>query len=285
MKTHMVGPSTEESTKLAFGPDSLLWKHAADRRLFLLLPTTGLMLNMLPGVSAAIMEQSVFWDEPLQRTLRSVPPIVDSIYDREWAHTIRDYHRDLKGVDHHGNRFHALNPELYFASHAIFTYSFMSAVDRFVEPLDDDAKRRFYEDCKIWYLQYGVSAREMPETWEDFQAYWADLCRNGLEATPAARRLVNHVLAKPAATPPPHVPRLVWLAIRPFAGAGIRFITVGALPPEVRETLGLSWTSADRAQYAAMMTAARRVGPLLPPRIRDSARARRTRARAERVAG
>ena len=261
-------------------PNGLLWTYAADRRLYLIVPATGLMLAMQPGVSAALMEQSVFFDEPLQRTMRSIAPIVDTIYNQEMAHTVRDYHRDLKGVDHHGDRFHALSPDLYFATHAVFTYSFMTFVDRFVMPLDDAAKERFYLDCKTWYLNYGVSARHMPETWAGFQDYWEDLCLHGLEDTPTARRIVNHIIGTPAKTPPGKMPRPLWILLRPLAGDGLRILATGSLPPEVRRTLGMRWSRTDQAAYNALAAASRRLGAITPAPVRESSRGRRTREQA-----
>jgi uncharacterized protein (DUF2236 family) len=266
--------------KADLSPDSMLWRYGADRRILLFAPANGLMLNMLPGVSAAIMEQSVFWDEPIQRTLRSVPQIVNTIYDQECAHRVRDYHRDLKGVDHHGERFHALSPELYFASHAIFTYIVMTFVDTFVEPLDDAQRAALYDECRTWYLRYGVSARAMPESWAEFETYWAELCCDGLQVTPSAQRLLEHVLVSPAVTPPPYVPRSVWRVLRPIAGDNLRVLTTGPLPEPVRQTLGLPWSTTDRLRYAALVGMLRVVWPVLPGPIREITVARGSKRRA-----
>lgn len=86
------------------GPDSLLWQYAGDSRMYLVAPMTGLVLNMLPGVSAGIEQHSQFFSEPWERTMRSIPQIFETVYDQEMAEKVRDYHHHVKGTDHHGER-------------------------------------------------------------------------------------------------------------------------------------------------------------------------------------
>ncbi|UFS95820.1 oxygenase MpaB family protein [Nocardia huaxiensis] len=87
------------------GPGSLTWKFFGDHRAKLFLGRSGTLQNMHPAVGAALQQHSNFFDDPWDRLLRSLPKIEDSVYDPPEsgaAARVRDYHRDIKGVDHHG---------------------------------------------------------------------------------------------------------------------------------------------------------------------------------------
>lgn len=264
------------------GPDSLLWRYGGDRRIYLLGPLTGLMLNMQPEVSAAIMdpELSVFFDEPWERTMRSITQIVEGVYDQDMATRIRDYHREIKGHDHHGRRFHALDPELYFASHAIFVYTVITHAELFAgsRPLTVEEKEAFYDECKTWYRSYGVSDRAMPDTWDEFVVYFEELCRN-LEATPSARRIVDGLFANGRRLRPHGVPSAVWWLVGPVVADHARLLAAGSMPPEVRQTIGLSHGRVDQIRYRALIGAINRVWPLLPERLREVPVAREAKRR------
>lgn len=259
---------------LELGPDALLWQHAGHRSIYLMAPAAGVLQNMLPGVSTAIMEQSVFFEEPLERTMRSVSKIVQTIYDPQMAHTVRDYHRDLKGIDYHGQRFHALSPELYFAAHAVFTYTVMTAIDTFITPLDDIGRERLYGECKAWYRQYDVSQRCMPETWSDFEAYWDDLCRDHFESTPSVRRIIDELFAHPQRFRPRGTHPMAWRVMGPLVYSHSRLLTVALVPPIVREKLGLEYSRLDRFRFQAIVLAVRAASKM-PDQATHTAASRR----------
>ncbi len=57
------------------------------------------------------------------------------------------------------------------------------------------------------------------------------------------------------------------------AGGGVRLLTVGTLPPEAREILGLRWTRTDELAVRAIGEAARRTWPFVLHRFRYHPRA------------
>ena len=275
----MTNPTADLATAVptpdSLGPDTMLWQMSGDSRMYLVAPMTGLMLNMLPGVSAGIEQHSRFFSEPWARTMRSIPQIFATVYDPQMAHTVRDYHRDIKGSDHHGRRYHALSPELYFAAHAIFTYTAMTMIDVFDHRLSEAEKHGLYEDCKVWYGQYGISDRAMPADWDAFCVYWDNLCTNVLEATPVARRIVEDIFSKPSSLKIPRLPRPVYRLVGPLITDQAMLVATALAPPAVRETLNLRYTRLDQARFAVEAAAIRRAWPLLPPQLRQSAGVRR----------
>src|SRR5919109_4607195 len=67
--------SARSAAAAPLGPDSLLWRYAADLRSLLPGAAAGLMQLMHPGIGAAVAEHSAFFDAPFDRIYRSVPQI------------------------------------------------------------------------------------------------------------------------------------------------------------------------------------------------------------------
>lgn len=268
-------PADREPAIPEISPDSLLWRHAGDWRIYLMVPTTSLMLNMLPGVSAGIEQHSVAFEDPVGRFARSVPQIMATIYDPEMPGRVRDYHRHVKGVDADGARYHALSPELYYASHAIFTFTMMRTIDVFDHRLSDEEKTALYEDSKTWYRRYGISDRAMPETWPDFQDYWRHLTTDVMQPTSMARYLAD-TFDNPIGLKPGPMPAPVWrLFSSPLAHEG-RLLTRALMPATTREVLGWRLRDRDRAEFGALATMIRTAWPRLPYALQQSPAARAT---------
>jgi uncharacterized protein (DUF2236 family) len=264
--------SASEPTRL--GPESLLWESAGDWRIYLMAPGTTLLQNMLPGVSAGIEQHSVAFQEPWDRIMRSIPQIQQSVFDPQMAERVRNYHVNIKGVDAHGHRYHALSPELYFAAHAVFTYTAIAVIDLFDHRLTDSEKAAYYEDCKAWYRTYGVSDREMPQTWSEFEAYWDRLTAEEMENSAVAAFLTN-AYVHPMMYKPPQMPAIVWQLLGPVIASHARLLAAATIPPVCREHVGLRYNRADRVRFAAIAATVRAIWPQLPKRARITPHARR----------
>ena len=90
--------SAVESAR-AIGPGSLLYESYGDRLGYLCASTTGLLQLMYPSLGRGVEQHSAFYDEPMDRLLRSVPQIMSIIFDGdlrpEQAHQVRDFHREI----------------------------------------------------------------------------------------------------------------------------------------------------------------------------------------------
>lgn len=130
---------------------------------------------MHPKLGAAVEEHSDFFTERWQRLFRSLYPIGGVVFDGERAHEtaleVRGYHRDIKGVDAQGRRYHALDPDVFYWAHATFFVGTIRTAEHFCGGITEDDKRTLFEEHKTWYRQYGMSMRPVPDTWEDFQSY------------------------------------------------------------------------------------------------------------------
>ncbi|MGN2635363.1 oxygenase MpaB family protein [Nocardia takedensis] len=284
MTTTLADTETEPVT---LGPDSLLWKYFGDWRTMLMAPAAGIMQLMLPGLGAGVTQHSDFFNEPWERIFRSIPQIAGTVYDGPeavaTAAAVRDYHRDIKGIDADGNRYHALDPEVYYWAHATFIWAAMMMADIFDHRLSDAEKQRMYDESKQWYRLYGVSERPMPEDWYAFRAYFDRMCAQRLVVTESAEWVVRQ-LDRPAEMRLPYVPEVVWKLFGTAFMHQYRLIAAGTMPPVIRERLGLPWGPWERRQFKLRVAVVRRVWPLLPERVRYQPRALAGIAR-ERAAG
>jgi uncharacterized protein (DUF2236 family) len=268
----IVARENREASMVGLGPDSMLWRGAGDWRIYLMAPGTALLQNMLPGVSAGIEQHSTAFREPWARIMRSIPQIQQGVFDPDMARRIRDYHRDVKGVDGYGRRYHALSPELYTAAHAVFTYTAITVVDLFDHELTDAEKADYYTDCVAWYRSYGVSDHLVPRTWPGFQEYWAKLTTDGMENTPVAAFLTD-AYAHPMTYKPPRMSGPAWRILGPIVGSQVRLLAAATIPATCRARVGLSLTRTDRIRFAALAATVRAAWSRLPERARITPRA------------
>ncbi|HET6287376.1 MAG TPA: oxygenase MpaB family protein [Amycolatopsis sp.] len=268
------------------GPDSLTWRYFGDWRGLLIALWAGSMQNMHPGLGAGVEEHSRFFEERWQRLFRSLYPIGGVIYDgpraRQTALEVRGYHDRIKGVDEHGRRYHALDPDTFYWAHSTFFVSAILIADNFCGGIGEAEKRKLFDEHVQWYEMYGMSMRPVPESWEDFQLYWKRMCEDVLEDNKAARDVLEiQDIAKPHLLP--WLPDFAWSLVRGQVARNLVWLTIGLYDPPIRERLGYTWTERDERRH-------RRVGKLinaaftLVPRDRryhPRARAGRRRERGE----
>lgn len=265
------------------GPGSLLWRYAGDWRSILDGTAIGILQLMLPPLGTAVAEQSGFFEDPFGRIFRSIPQIWATVLapdgdDR--AHRIRDLHRGISG-EVGGRRFHALEPETFWWAHATFTHLILGSVEHYHPPgeLDDEGREQLYAETVAWYARYGVSMRPVPPDLAAFRSTFERFCAERLEMTaPARRSLEIAAIEEPQVLPvlPAPVVRLT----RPLLRQQGRGLTVGDLPPVVRERFGLEWTERDERRLARSRRLVRLGFQALPERVN-----RATFAHALRVTG
>jgi len=253
------------------GPGSLLWSIAGDPRGLLPGSAAGIMQLMLPGLGAGVTDHSNFFDDPFDRIFRSIPLIWGSIFATDDAEgdergrTIRDFHPEIKGTDHHGNRYHALDPDVFWWAHATFTWEFFRARELYIaRPLRRAEQVQLYAESVTWYRRYGVSDRVVPPTLDDFWARFDDICRHELELTPAVRWVLDPSTNPGARAEEVRLPGL----LAPLSGLAnhvgsevLRILVYGAMPDIVRRRFDFAWSNRDRVAFAGLCAALQATGP------------------------
>lgn len=260
----------------SLGPDSLTWRHFGDLRSALLILRTGTLQAMHPAIGAALVEHSDVFENPWNRLLRSVPPILGVVYGPEPDQTgaaVRDYHRHVKGRDTQGRDYRALAPDTYYWAHATFFESQLATAEFFGRPLTLEEKRRLYAESADWYALYGVTSRPAPPDFAAFEDYWRETVESVLEATEPA--LWGFASADSWPAPFRRLGGPQWFLLRRPVGSTLTWIARGTLGPVVRERLGLSWSSTDERVLRAFAWLVRILWWLLPGNLGMASAARK----------
>lgn len=255
-----------------FAPGSLLWDGMGDARLMFVLGGALIMQVMHPAIGAAVGEQSVYKTDPWGRLTRSITSLQTWVYGGagaiEEGRRLREMHKDISGVDHQGRKYHALSAEPYAWVHLTAFERAVTMARYFGEPYTPEEERLVYAEI----LQLGrilqVPERMFPPTVEDYWRYFADMVDHTLEDHPTAHDVLE--VAR-SVGPPPFVPgplRRAWRPLGLTSGRVNVFVTVGTLPPAVRDKLGLSWTARDERRLRRLGRAVAAITPRLPERVR-----------------
>jgi uncharacterized protein (DUF2236 family) len=195
------------------------------------------------------------WDR-LWGTLDAVLSVVFGDEERveSVGRRIGELHRGVTGE--RGERaYRALDHELLAWVHGTLVDSAIVTWERFVGPLTPVVRSRYYEEMKAFATLFSLPSEALPSDVGAFGRWFAETL-SGLEVTDEARRLAADVLRPPA---PP--------ILRP-ALALHRLVTVGLLPPGVREGFRLRWSPAHERAYGLATGAIHDSLPLLPAGVR-----------------
>jgi uncharacterized protein (DUF2236 family) len=233
------------------GPDSLSWRYAGDLRAALLLPRAALLEAMHPVVGAGLADFSSFMADPWGRGTRTRESMITSVYGgpaaiRETAR-LRALHHKFNGTDAQGRRYSALDPEAYAWVWATVYQAVADSRRYFGRPLSPEAQARLYAEWRQSGRLLGLRDRDMPTGLSALDEFSRRIVVERLEKTPYSRDLVRFLRGGRTMPPPPgwFLPELAWAPGRRTIGRLLSTITLGTLPPEAREILGVRWTARD----------------------------------------
>ncbi|WP_256962139.1 oxygenase MpaB family protein [Streptomyces sp. NRRL B-24572] len=263
----------------------VLWSVAGDVRALLMLPAALTLQVAHPAIGAGVDDHSVFRTDPWGRGERSLRSLQLWIYGGEEAaregRRLRELHKTIQGTDAHGRRYHALTPAYYSWVHATGFPVYRHGLGLLARPLTGAQERQLYAEWLQVGRILGIHDRDMPQTIEEFWPYYRKVLAEEIEATTVVRELLDTELPLPAPDRGP-LPlrlalRLLWPVLRrPFLRVRA-FLTVGLMPPDAREAIGLEWTDAQERALRRFARIVRAVVPVLPERLRYLPLARRAR--------
>jgi uncharacterized protein (DUF2236 family) len=136
------------------GPDSLAWRIYKNP---IALGVGGVCAVLLEfadeRIRSGVWDHSVFAQDPIGRSERTGMAALVGVYGPQSAarHVIggvNRMHEHVAGTTPDGEPYRALDPELLAWVSATAGYGFLTAYDRFVQPLDAEAKARFFTEGK-----------------------------------------------------------------------------------------------------------------------------------------
>jgi uncharacterized protein (DUF2236 family) len=266
-------PSAEEAASLVPLPGSITWRRAGDARLFLGAGYALLLQVAHPTVGAGVREHSNFRQDPWGRLLRTLDFTNVMVYGGprqacEMGRWVREMHKQIKGVDSAGRRYHALEPEAYAWVHATLAEAIVSGHARFGRPLRPAEVARLWTEWRALGRLLGVRSGDLPEDWAGFRRYFDAMVSERLEDTESVHDVLD-TLGRPVRPPVPYLGDGAWRVARiPLARVN-RLATLGMLPPALRERFGIVWTRSQELELRALSAAARSATPLMPASMRN----------------
>lgn len=245
--------------------------------MMLALPAALAMQVAHPAVSAGVDAYSVFRTDPWGRAERSLASAQLWVYGGERAveegRRLRRLHRGIQGVDAHGRPYRALETGAYAWVHATGFPVYRHA-QRYLgsRPFTDAEERRLYAEWLQVGRVLGLRDEDMPQTVEEFWRYYRRMLSGEIEKTLVVEELMD--VHRPV--PPPDrgpralraVLRALWPALHPACARFQRFVTVGLMPPDAREAVGLPWSRRQERLLVILGRVVRTVAGMLPERLR-----------------
>ena len=254
-----------------FTDDSMLRRVVGDRVTALSGPRALLVMAAHPVAFAGFFAHTGALDDPYARLERTAT-VMNAIAfgTREEAdrltRRVRAMHRRVRGELAEpagpfpaGTPYRADDPEHLLWILGALAESAMLVYGKYARTLDREEKDELWRDYRIVGRLFGLREGDMPADSAAFEAYMAERYASPeLVVTPQARALATEIVLRPP----------VPLHMRPVLEL-VNQITVGLLPPRVREQYGFSW---DPVRAVALHGGAeylkRVVVPVLPQRMR-----------------
>jgi uncharacterized protein (DUF2236 family) len=184
---------------------------------------------------------------------------INTIHDR-----VRGHLAEPAGRFAAGHRYSAHDADLLRWVHATLLESIPLVYERLVAPLTDDDRDRYYAEASIMEPLLDIPAGSLPRNTRDLGTYMQSVLAGGtLTVTEGTRRIARAVLY-------PRGWQLLWPAFRP-----LQLITIGLLPPGIRQAYGFTWTDRDTRALRRWTTAIRMLRRAVPAVLREWPAARR----------
>jgi uncharacterized protein (DUF2236 family) len=257
--------------RFAQSRSSISWRINAERMVLLGWGRAILLQLAHPLVAAGVFDHSGFRGTPYaaaSRLFHTVHAMLALTFGDEPARertleAIRVIHRRVNGVLPHatgpypsGTRYSAEDPALVLWVHATLLESVILVYERLVAPLT--AAERDEYCAEAFPIAVALAAREndVPRTWSDLRAYIDRMYTSeAIVVGTQGRELAQAVLS----------PSGGWL-VAPATWVN-RMITVGMLPPQVREQYALTWTPRHERTLTRLASTLRLTRRVLPDAI------------------
>jgi uncharacterized protein (DUF2236 family) len=249
------------------------WK--LQKEVILLLAWSPAILLQLahPLVAQGVADHSSFRSEPWGRTrrlYRTLDAMLGLCFGAERdaltvAGRINAIHDRVHGELHEnagafptGTAYSAHDPALLAWVHATLLVMNLRVYELFVAPVSAEDKDRYCAEAGAIEPYLGIPEGYLPRTAGELERYFdGKLAGEEIFVTDVARMLARTIVY-------PDAPRIA----RPLC-ALMRVITLGLLPPRIRDSYGFAWNSCHETVLRLSAGLIRRLLPLTPPIVRD----------------
>ena len=213
------------------GPDSVSWQVFKNPVALAIGGVAAVLLEFADArIRSGVWDHSVFKTDPIGRSKRTGVAAMVGVYGPQSAarrviQGVTNMHARVQGQTPSGESYKALDVDLLDWVSATASFGFLTAYDRFVKPVSDADKKRFFEEGVPVARLYGV--QNPIRSLEDFDAMMQHLLPR-FEPHPINTEFLDIMCSGRAA---PGVPKGLQSALVHAA--------VSILPPAVRERLEL----------------------------------------------
>ena len=256
------------------GPGSVSWKINRE-----MIVTAGwgraILLQLAhPAVAAGVHDHSSFRGS-LRASFRRMHSTVGAMLSLTFGDTdemltaaarINAIHDRVRGAVRDGaaGSYSAHDPGLQRWVHATLLESIPLTYELLVGPLTTSERDRYCSESSIMEPLLGMPAGWLPRNMAQLEAYVREMLADGsIVVSDTSRALARAVLYPPR-----------WYTVWP-AFRAMQLITIGSLPPALRQAYGFEWRARDARAFARWTAVLRASLQLLPPFAREWPMARR----------
>ena len=261
-----------------FGPESLTWRINRENVLVLGGGRALILQVAHPLVAAGVAQHSNYRKDPWGRLFRTLDRTTAIVFgdqdDAEQASSaVWNLHGKVEGESDRGVPYQARDPKLLLWVHATLVDTSLLVYDTYVARLSIAERERYYEEQKTMAEAFGCPRSQQPETYAEFNDYFATMVEDELEVTDVTRDVLDSInnpeLPYSSVTKP-----LAWPLFEP-----VRMLTAALLPDRLRHELGLGERALEGPVLAAQARLLRAALPLVPGLVREFPRAREAQRR------
>lgn len=248
--------------QLPLGRNSISWLVNSEPLVFAGGGRALLMQVAHPGVGAGVEQHSTYARDPWGRLFRTIDVMMKLSFaspeqSARQQRMLDKMHRRVRGTTDLGQSYSAHDTDLQLWVWATLVDTALVVYERVRSRLSDEQRETYYAESKLMAYGCGVPRGACPETFTDFRAYIDRVVSTDLHVTTSARAVA-------AASMVPPLPG----ALADVAAVPNQLVTIGLLPPELRQQYGFAWTPAMQRSLDRWFTGAKVMTTVVPTPLR-----------------
>lgn len=264
-----------QADPLPLTPDSTTWRDFGSYLFHLMLPQAFVLQSAHPVIDAAVTKDKKYLVDPWGRAKASTKLLWPVVYSRpdkaiKMGRQIREMHREIKGVDKDGNKYHALDPEAYSWVHITGFDASLRMFEYFGRPVSREERARMFKEWRQMGLVLGIPDKYLPRTQDEYWQQFDYIIEQRLIWGEAVTDLMSPRYYANYPRPPElsKLPLPLYKLIMSLVGWVAYKVTLATLPVNFRDKFNLRQSKADKQFFKLFAWSVRTFYPLLPERSR-----------------
>ena len=256
------------------GPESNTWRDFGSYRFHLMLPQAFVLQSAHPVIDAAVSKEKKYKLDPWGRAKGSTKLLWPVVYSRpdkaiEMGHRLRELHREIKGTDKDGTRYHALDPEAYSWVHITGFDATLRMYEYFGTRLSREQREAMFGEWKQMGALLGIHEKHIPQTQDEYWKHFDYIIEQRLEWGDVLDDLMDPGFY--AAYPRPEelkkLPMPIFRLLMKAMGWFMHKITIATLPETFRRRFDVRFSKTDQRLFRLFAWSVRTFYPLVPERL------------------